>query len=337
LSRLVIHAPNWLGDSIMARGFVAAALDCHDAQNAVIVAHRRVAPLWRAWPGLSVVESASGHWLSDAASTARRIRGLGAHACSYTLSASLRSALTLAWAGIPERIGFAWGGRSWLLSRPVSRLPSGTCHYSDEFFNLLPEKLARIPTPPLWNWPSNTESTLGRLLAGFQCEPDGCVVIAVGASGAAKQYPAPLWRRALSTLRTDRPVVLIGTGGDTGSARDVASGLPCKVMNLCGQTSLAQLAVLLSKAAAFAGVDSGAAHLAAAVGCPSLVLFGPGDPAETLPRGRHVQLLSAGLWCSPCRSRKCLRTDYPSECMDLIAPEHVSAGLGDLIRQHASR
>jgi hypothetical protein len=110
LSRLVIHAPNWLGDSIMARGFVAAALDCHDAQNAVIVAHRRVAPLWRAWPGLSVVESASGHWLSDAASTARRIRGLGAHACSYTLSASLRSALTLAWAGIPERIGFAWGG-----------------------------------------------------------------------------------------------------------------------------------------------------------------------------------------------------------------------------------
>jgi len=336
LSRLVIFAPNWLGDSVMARGFVAAAMACHDANQAVIVAHRRVAPLWRAWPGLSVVESTPGHWLSDAASTARRIRRRGPYDCGYTLSASLRSAMTLAFSGIPERVGFAWGGRSWLLSRPVSRMPSGRCHYADEFINLLPEKPVDVFAPPPWDWPTDTESSLRRLLTGFGCELRGSVVIAVGATGAAKQYPAPFWRRALATLPTDRPVVLVGTGGDTASARKVASDLPRKVVNLCGQTSLAQLAVLLGNAAAFAGVDSGAAHLAAAMGCSTLVLFGPGDPVETLPRGSHVQLVSAGLWCSPCRSRTCLRVDAPSECMDLIAPEYVSAGLGDLILRHVS-
>jgi ADP-heptose:LPS heptosyltransferase len=213
-------------------------------------------------------------------------------------------------------------------------MPSGTCHYADEFFNLLPEKPADVPDPPPWDWPAETESTLRRLLAGHDCDLEGCVVVAVGASGAAKRYPAPFWRRALASLETERPVVLVGTGEDTESAHDVASGLSHRVVNLCGQTSLAQLAVLLGNATAFAGVDSGAAHLAAAAGCPTLVLFGPGDPAETLPRGRHVQLVSAGLWCSPCRSRTCLRSDHPSECMDLIAPEYVSAGLSDLMRQH---
>jgi ADP-heptose:LPS heptosyltransferase len=282
------------------------------------------------------VESTPGHWLRDAARTARRIRSQGTFQRGYALSASLRSALTLTWAGIPNRVGFAWGGRSWLLTRPVSRVPSGYCHYADEFLNLLPERPRAVPTPPPWEWPSDTDSELRRLLAAHDCEPVACIVTAVGAAGAAKRYPASSWRQALSTLDTQLPVILVGTKGDRESARYVTSGLSQRVVNLCGQTSLAQLALLLSQATAFAGVDSGAAHLAAAVGCPTLVLFGPGDPVETLPRGQHVRFLSAGLWCSPCRSRTCLRSDYPSECMDRIAPEHVSAGLNDLIRLFGS-
>lgn len=320
-----MHAPNWLGDSLMARPFVAGLLAEHRSRPTVVVAHPRVSPVWQAWPGLQVVETQPGPWYSDAWRTSRRIRHLGEFRRGYLLSASFRSAATLALAGVSERVGFVAGGRFWLLTEPVRRLPAGCLHYSLEFCRLGPV----IPRPediPPFVWPEAALKRAEALLQAGELAGSDYAVIAVGSAGHAKRYPAFLWRRVIEQVGSHIPVVLVGTSGEAALAGEAIGGRE-KVVNLCGSTGLAELALILQRAVVFAGVDSGAAHLASAVGCPSVVLFGPGDPVETLPQGECVIALRDGLWCSPCRSRICLRPDRPSECMDRISPDAVASAL----------
>jgi heptosyltransferase-2 len=330
----LVYAPNWLGDSLMARTFVARLLAAFPAGPALVAAHPRVAPLWRAWPGMSVLETGVGRWAGDAWRTARRIRKLGPFQHGYLLSASFRSAATLAAAGVPERTGFAAGGRSWLLTQPVPRLPAGSIHYGREFFNLLPPG-APWAEPPDFCWPDGATSRVRELLAGLGLLDVPYIVIAVGSAGKAKRYPIALWQQVISQLSSQLPVVLVGTASEAGLAREALRELKHAVFDLCGSTELAELAVVLTLAAGFAGVDSGAAHLAAAVGCPAVVLFGPGDPVETSPVGDRVCIVRDGLWCSPCRSRECLRPQALSECMDRISPERVASTLLALSRTRA--
>ena len=327
----MIYAPNWLGDSLMARAFVARLLAAYPEQPALVVAHPRVAPLWRAWLGMSVLETRAGRWPTDAWHTARLLRTLGPFQHGYLLSASFRSAATLALAGVSDRTGFAAGGRSWLLTQPVRRLPAGTLHYGREFFNLLPAG-APLADPPDLCWPEAATSRARELLVGLGLLDVPYVVIAVGSAGTAKRYPVALWQQVISLLSSQRPVVLVGTAAEAGLAREALPDLKHAVFDLCGYTELAELAMVLTLAAGFAGVDSGAAHLAAAVGCPAVVLFGPGDPVETSPVGERVCVLRDGLWCSPCRSRECLRPQARSECMDRIPPERVASTLLALLR-----
>ena len=322
-----MHAPNWLGDSLMARPFVAGLLAEHRSRAAVVVAHPRVSPVWQAWPGLQVVETRPGPWYADAWRTSRRIKHLGAFQRGYLLSASFRSAATFALAGVPERVGFVAGGRSWMLTEPVRRLPAGRLHYSLEFCRL-GSVCPRPEQVPAFVWPAAAKHRAEALLQSGVPAGSDYAVIAVGSAGHAKRYPVLLWRQVIAQIGTHSPVVLVGTSGEATLAGEAAGG--CEgVINLCGATGLAELALILQSAAVFAGVDSGAAHLASAVGCPSVVLFGPGDPAETSPQGERLITLRDGLWCSPCRSRICLRPHTPSECMDRISPDAVvSAVLG---------
>lgn len=310
----------------MARPFVASLLESCRAGTVVMLAHPRVAPLWRAWPGLQVLETRPGPWLTDAWSTSRRLRTLGPFRQGFLLSASFRSAATLALAGVSQRTGFAASGRSFLLTQPVPRRPAGNLHYGQEFFHLYPSGRSK-PVVPDFQWPARARAGATQIQTAHGIAGAAYAAIAVGSAGHAKRYPVGAWRDVISQISLQHPVVLVGTATEGSLAAEASAGLEDRVFNLCGSTGLAELALILSDAAGFAGADSGAAHLAAAVGCPAVVLFGPGDPVETAPTGEGVRILRDGLWCSPCRSRVCLRPDAPSECMDRIPPKWVSTTL----------
>jgi ADP-heptose:LPS heptosyltransferase len=126
--------------------------------------------------------------------------------------------------------------------------------------------------------------------------PAETVILQPGAGSAAKAWPgfASLARRLRDT---GVPVValagpadgfaverLVGSGGSGALTED----------RLARDWPLARVAALLSRARAAVGNDSGPTHLAAAVGCPTVALFGPTDPAVWAPIGRHVRVLSGG-------------------------------------------
>jgi ADP-heptose:LPS heptosyltransferase len=94
-----------------------------------------------------------------------------------------------------------------------------------------------------------------------------------------------------------------------------------KPVNLMGKTRLSQLAALMKRSHLLIGNDGGPIHIAAAVGCPVLGLFGPTDPAVWGPRGSKVKVIYKGLDCRECFYPGCSRGK--ESCMHQISVEEV--------------
>jgi heptosyltransferase II len=95
-----------------------------------------------------------------------------------------------------------------------------------------------------------------------------------------------------------------------------------------GATDVAELKALLSLCDGFAGNDSGAMHLAAALGKPAVGIFGSTDPARTGPIGEKAAVIYHSVSCSPCLKRTCRFGHY--QCLQGIQPAEVAAALTQL-------
>ena len=100
--------------------------------------------------------------------------------------------------------------------------------------------------------------------------------------------------------------------------------------DLRGKLDLRQLLAVLEKARSVLSTDSGPAHLAAALGTPTLILFGATDSHRTRPAGKKVEVLTHAVFCAPCLKRSCYR-DVPMECLTGIRPETVQNQLIHLV------
>jgi heptosyltransferase-2 len=93
-------------------------------------------------------------------------------------------------------------------------------------------------------------------------------------------------------------------------------------IDLTGKTAIADLPALLSQCHLFIGNDSGAMHVAAAVGLPVVAVFGPTDPLGTAPVTPRCTIIQEKPYCSPCFLRRC-PTDH--RCMTGVTPDMVAA------------
>jgi ADP-heptose:LPS heptosyltransferase len=101
---------------------------------------------------------------------------------------------------------------------------------------------------------------------------------------------------------------------------------PEQLVDLRGKLSLGQLVTVLDRAQAVLSTDSGPAHIAGALGRPTLVMFGATDWRKTKPSGSNVMVRTHALFCSPCLKRACWR-DTPVECMSLLTPQKIRTAL----------
>ena len=147
------------------------------------------------------------------------------------------------------------------------------------------------------------------------------------AYGHAKRWPPQLVAQTIVRLSREAGArcVLFGAGGDRDSGREIESSLPSdvRIVNLIGRTDLRLLVGAISRCAAFVSNDSGAMHLAGAVGTPLAALFGPTREKETAPLMRHggrSEVLINHVWCRPCMLREC---PFEHQCMTGLKPERV--------------
>lgn len=95
-----------------------------------------------------------------------------------------------------------------------------------------------------------------------------------------------------------------------------------RLVDLRGQLSIGTLVTVLDRAQAVLSTDSGPAHIAGALGRPTLVLFGATNWRKTKPSGARIFIHTHALFCSPCLKRTCWR-DTPVECMSLLTPQKI--------------
>ncbi len=116
-------------------------------------------------------------------------------------------------------------------------------------------------------------------------------------------------------------VALIGNQPEMLIGQQIMNLIKHKPVNLMGSTSLSQLPALMKRSHLLIGNDGGPMHIAAAVGCPVLGLFGPTDPAVWGPRGLKVKVIYKGLNCEECFYPGCSRGE--ENCMHQISVEEV--------------
>lgn len=215
----------------------------------------------------------------------RRLRERGFHRV-YDLQTSERSSLC-AWAmrpALPEWSGIAWG-----CSHPHANPDRDAQHTLDKQAEQL--LMAGIHPTPLPELPR-----IDRQLPGELAGRD-FVLLAPGSSPLRpkKRWPAERFGAVAQALAADGIApAIIGTATEAPLAATIRTACPA-ALDLTGCTDLAALAALASQARLTIGNDSGVCHLAAAAGCPVIVLFSrDSDPARCAPRGRApVRILEA--------------------------------------------
>jgi len=114
-------------------------------------------------------------------------------------------------------------------------------------------------------------------------------------------------------------VIIAGVAGDRGRAAAVAAACPGAV-DVCGETTLGQLAALIQRATICVTNDSGPMHMAVALGTPVVSAFGPTNPVRTGPYRQPQSVVRTGVACSPCYIRALRDCPHDHRCMTTLSP-----------------
>ena len=325
-ARVLVMAPNWLGDAIMALPAIADIRRAFPSARLTVAARPSVASLFAMVP--QVDESVSPEQIGATGSDV-----------AILFPNSFASAWMARKAGIPERWGYRTDMRGPLLTRGVRR-PVGSMHQGAYYQHLTRELgIDSGPLEPEITVPDEAVSSARQLLgeAGWDASRP-LVGFAPGAAyGTAKRWmPAYVGRVATHLIRRHgASCVLVGAAADRPTTTQVIAATDedarQHLVDLAGRTSLPQLAGLLQISSACVSNDSGAMHLAAAIGTPLVAPFGPTNEFETAPltrAGRVARVLTHPVWCRPCMLREC---PIDHRCMKGIPPERVVAALDAML------
>jgi heptosyltransferase-2 len=321
VGRLVIRAPNWLGDAVMALPALEAVRRAHADATIVLAARPAIAPLFEEDTPARPDEILT----VDGARETAQLRGARADAI-VLLPNSFRSAWDASRAGIAERWGFRASGRGWLLTRGVRR-PRGRVHQIEYYLALARGIGIDAPavSPRLAARPRSLDQADALLRRHGAPHGGRLVGFAPGAAyGHAKRWPPDRVAAVIAGLAaTGATAVLVGTAADRDTARAIESSLPSgtRLVDLVGRTSLGQLVGVIARCAAFVSNDSGAMHVAAALGVPLTAIFGPTDERATAPGGSGaIDVVARDVFCRPCLLREC---PIDHRCMKRIDAETV--------------
>jgi heptosyltransferase-2 len=313
--RVVLFAPNWLGDAVMALPAVRDVRRHFAGQPLTIAARRSVATLFRAVPDIDRV--------TVLGSTDTKTGMLSAD-IGILLPNSFRSAWLLKRAGVKERWGYRADFRGPLLTRAVRR-PKGKVHFGEYYSNLVRQLgIDTGPLTPRLAVPPATIAAASALLEECGWKPHQPLVgIAPGAAfGHAKRWPPKRFAELAASVAGElgATCVVLGLREDRDAARDVPG------INLVGRTDLMMLMGVLSHCRALVANDSGALHLAGALGVPVAGIYGPTDERYSTPltsvegASHRVAAISEPVFCRPCFLADC---PIDHRCMKRIPVSRV--------------
>jgi heptosyltransferase-2 len=340
----MVRSTNWLGDAIMSLPALRAIRGVFPNAHISLVARPWVADLYARESAIDAVIQypAQRGWRARI----RFDRSLRAHAfdAAILLQNAFDAAL-MAWlAGIPRRIGYSRDGRGLLLTRAIPVPEPGDIprHQRYYYLELLRRAglIERFPQPA----PILLEGVAQAREAGFaQLQALNVSGPAIGVSPGAAYGNAKRWlpeRFAEAAVQLARAggfaVLVFGSPAERPLAESVAAAVRnarIQALNLAGVTTLRQFADLAAACRLFLTNDSGAMHMASALGVPTVAVFGSTDDTTTGPSGPLARVVREHAECSPCLLREC---PIDHRCMTRVSPARVVAEARRLLEEQAS-
>lgn len=327
--KILVRLPNWLGDVVMSTAFVSAVHQLYPEAQIDVIIKKELAGLAGLIPDLHQIHLFSKQEYKGLRGVFRFGKTLRfkKYDLFFCMPDSLSSAV-MGWAtGAKKRIGFGKEGRFFLLSSSYKK-PSNT-HRVDEYVSLLEQFTGK-----------KIAERLVRLEAKATAHHDNLVVVNFNSEAVSRRMPLDKGKQLINLLtNTFKSVKFIIVGSPKEKEyvdellNDVENG-NC-LENYAGKTSLEGLCSLMASASAVLTTDSGPAHLANAVGVPTITLFGAGNELNTAPYNKqYLTVLRAGkLECEPCVRNTCKLYGIP-KCMQLIDEMEIINALS-LYLEHA--
>ena len=322
---LVVRLPNWLGDTVMALPALAALRAARP--DALLIAVGPWAPL--------LTGQAVADVLLRYPRDGRTRRKLGAAMramrpdAAVLLPNSFESALAARRWGARTRLGYDTDMRHAFLTHMVD-LPSPRRHQVDEYAGLL--EAADIPVKmerPEWRLGEDgaAEAEVTMLLTEAGSRGTASLIgLHLGAAfGSSKLWPPASYAELIGQLAEGGfESLLMGGPEDLGVAEAVQELGGNRVASTVGRDRAQMLPRLLARLGCLVSSDTGVAHLAAALGVPTVTLFGPTDPHLSAPRGQWVRSIEGPAPCAPCFLPRC---PIDHVCMRAISAASVAAAV----------
>ena len=345
--KLLVRTTNWLGDAVMSIPALREIRSAFPESEITLLARPWVADLYaREDFGDHILryehngrhQGLLGKW--KLAGELRRSR----FDCAILLQNAFDAALVSWLAGIPRRIGYSRDARGPLLTDAISLPPKGHLPAHERFYYLeLLRRAGLIERIP--ECPDIRLSGAGRAAeSGWEewrrrkLPAKRWIGVSPGAAyGGAKRWLPERFAEAATALAAelDADIAVFGSKAEAELCSQIAKGAGPQAHNLAGTTSLAEFIDLAATCTVYLTNDSGPMHVAAALGVPTVAVFGATDHITTGPVSERASVVREPVDCSPCLLREC---PIDHRCMQRVSSARVvDAALSLLSKPTRSR
>lgn len=327
---LVCQTGGWIGDMVLLTPALRALKHIYPESDLTLLLRPLVTDLMETHPYVDtrIVDTKTGGRFRSLMRLVRQIRQRAFDVAVVLHPTSFRNALIPFLAGVPIRVGTNVVGRGVLLTASVR--DDTDVHEVHRYLRVL--RLLNIKDAPgtleFWHTDVEREVVRDRLHTEGVSLTDRLIAINLGTTWRTKRWDVVNFGEVIQQVVRripDTKVVLTGASTE----RELAAALPASlpVINFIGETSILQLGALLERCEVCLTCDSGPMHIAAAVGTPTVALFGPTAPIRHKPYGTDHTIIEKSVVCRPCYKRTCHRQDAPYLCMTKIDPAEVAKAL----------
>jgi lipopolysaccharide heptosyltransferase II len=342
-SKILIRATNWVGDAVMSLPAIRAVSARFPEAHITVLARPWVADLYARETTIHRVipySAASGFRnLSAKLGMARALRA-EKFDCAILFQNAFEAAAIVRLAGIPRRIGYARDGRAALLTDPIPVPKAGDTASHQRFYYLeLLRRAHLIDEIPKVDAIRLEGGEAAACEGKQQFESHGIASPVIGVSPGAAYGNAKRWlpeRFAQAALEVagscGGSVAVFGSLGERKLCQLVADMIErggVSASNLAGETALREFIEMAAACRVFLTNDSGAMHIASALGVPTVAVFGATDDSATGPTGPLARVVREPVECSPCLLREC---PIDHRCMTRVTAQQVSGAALQLLR-----
>jgi len=329
--KILVRATNWVGDVVMATPALAAIRKNFKDAKVSLLIKPPLQDMLAGDPAVDefIIYDRKGEHAGPAG-LARMVRELRKRRFdrAILLQNAFEAALVAFLAKIPVRMGYSTDGRGILLTDSVkvsdeTRRKHQAYYYLD-MLSALGLKTNGLGMPRLYLTKDDTEYGGSFMKEHGLKKGELLVGINPGAQyGVAKKWHPERFGEVADKLIKSHgaKVILFGSTADVPSAGSVEASMKGDVINMAGKTSIRELMAIIKRLGLFITNDTGPMHISAALGVPTLAVFGSTDPVATGPVGGVSRVVRSPVGCSPCLKRTCPQKSYI--CMEQVTPGQV--------------